>query len=281
GGRSAYASSRTNKQDPPVLESGRGRLLYKNSFCEITMDAGEAMVRRAQLYLWSEARTHHIALHEFYVEQMRSRILSQFDDLEGQADRHTEEAYQRMSQAPGYSEIDMAAIAEAAYDKGSAHYQTLTGLRKQMLLGGLAGMFHQWDKTVREHLERELRHDFDGDKIEKAIWKAPLADVMDVFEQFGWPVKALPCYAKIDALQLVVNIYKHGKGRSLNQLAKAYGEYVRDPIRQWTPEGMAFGLDHEWLTVTDEHFGQFANAIRDFWQEMPERLYFDLSTASS
>lgn len=239
------------------------------------------MMRRAQLYLWSEARAHHIALHEFYVEQMRSRILSQFDDLEGQADRYTEEAYERMGRAPGYGDVDMADIAEAAYDEGIAHYQALTDLRKQMLLGGLAGMFHQWDKTVREHLEHELRHDFDGDKIEKEIWKAPVADVMDVFEQFCWPVKALPCYPKIDEMQLVVNVYKHGKGRSLNQLAKLYGEYVRDPIRQWMPEGMAIGLDHEWLTVTDEQFGQFADAIRDFWRDMPERLYLDLPAASS
>lgn len=239
------------------------------------------IMRRAQLYLWSEARAHHIALHEFYVEQMRSRILSQFDDLEGQADRYTEEAYERMGRGLGYGDVDMADIAEAAYDEGIAHYQALTDLRKQMLLGGLAGIFYQWDKTVREHLEHELRHDFDGDKIAKEIWKAPVADVMGVFEQFGWPVKALPCYPKIDAMQLVVNVYKHGKGRSLNQLAELYGEYVRDPIRQWMPEGMAFGLDHEWLTVTNEQFGQFADAIRDFWRDMPERLYLDLPAASS
>ncbi|MFT9447659.1 MAG: hypothetical protein ABF574_00030 [Gluconobacter japonicus] len=212
---------------------------------------------------------------------MRSRILSQFDNIEGQADRHTEEAYERMSQALGYGEIDMADLAEAAYDKGSAHYQTLTDLRKQMLLGGLAGMFHQWDKTVREHLERELRHDFDGDTIEKEIWKASVTDIMKVFEQFGWPVKTLPCYAKIDAMQLIVNVYKHGKGRSLNQLVERYGEYVCDPIRQWMPKDTTFGLDHEWLIVTDGQLEQFADAIRDFWREMPERLYLDLPTASN
>lgn len=245
------------------------------------MYAGEAMMRRAQLYLWDGARNHHIALHQFYVEQMRSRVLSQFDDVEGQADRHTEEAYELMSQSLGYGEIDMADLAEAAYDKGSAHYQALTDLRKQVLLSGLAGMFHQWDKTVREHLERELRHDFNGDKIEKKIWEMPLADVMDVFEQFGWPVKALPCYAKIDALQLVVNVYKHGKGRSLIQLAERYGEYICDPIQQLIPKGTAFGINHEWLNVTDGQLKQFSDAIRDFWRDMPERLYLDLPTGGN
>lgn len=237
-------------------------------------------MRKAQLYLWDGARRHYLALNDFYVTEMRTRILSQFDDLEGQADRFMNETYERLGRAPGYGDVDMADITEAAHDEGIAHYQALSDLRKQVLLGGLAGMFHQWDKTVREYLEQELRHDFDGERIEKEIWKATFADLLDVFVQFGWPVKTLPCYATLDALQLVVNVYKHGKGRSLTQLAANYGEYVVDPLREWMPKGIEMGLDHEWLTVTDAQFVAFADAIRAFWTEMPERLYLDLSIAS-
>lgn len=235
-------------------------------------------MRRAQLYLWDGARRRYLALHDFYVEQVRSRILSQFDDLEGQAQRFTDETYERLGQAPGYGDVDMADIAEAAYDEGVAHYQALSDLRKQVLLGGLAGMFHQWDKTVREHLERELRHDFNADRIEKEIWKATFPDLLDIFVQFGWPVTSQQFYSMLDALQLVVNVYKHGKGRSLTQLADRYGEYVLDPLREWMPKGIELRLDHEWLTVTDAQFAGFAEAIRDFWKEMPERLHFDLYT---
>lgn len=233
-------------------------------------------MRQAQLYLWDGARSHYLALHDFYVEQMQDRILSQFDDLEGQVDRFTDEAYERFGQAPGYGEVDMADLAEAAHDEGIAHYQALSDLRNQVLLGGLAGVFHQWDKTVREHLERELRHYFDGERIERQIWKATFADLLGVFDQFGWPVSALAFYAELDALQLVVNVYKHGKGRSLTQLAERYGDYVVDPLRDWMPRGIEFGLDHEWLTVTDAQFASFAGAIRAFWLEMPERLYLDM-----
>lgn len=233
-------------------------------------------MRQAQLYLWDGARRHYLALHDFYVEQMRSRILSQFDDLEGQARRFTDETYERLGQAPGREDVDMADIAEVAYGEGIAHYQALSDLRKQVLLGGLAGMFHQWDKTVREHLERELRRDFDGHQIERVIWKATFADLLGTFVQFGWPVTSQPFYLVLDALQLVVNVYKHGKGRSLTQLADRYGEYVLDSLHASMPKRIE--LDHERLTVTDAQFAGFAEAIRDFWKEMPEQLYLDRST---
>jgi hypothetical protein len=81
-------------------------------------------------------------------------------------------------------------------------------------MGGLAGMFHQWDKTIREYLVRELNHDFDNEKIEKLVGMH-IRGCAQYFSQFGWDVQALPFYPKLDALQLIVNVYKHGNGRSL------------------------------------------------------------------
>lgn len=231
---------------------------------------------QAQLYLWSGARGHIIELHGFYVEQIKSRILRQFDDLEAEADKHGQATHERIGARFGYGNVDEADVAEAAYDELIAHFLALTDLRKQVLLGGLAGMFHQWDKTLREHLERELAHYFDRAKIEKEVWRVPTAELMDVFEQFGWAVKSLPLYAKIDALQLVVNVYKHGKGRSLTELHSKYPEHVVDPIAAHMPKGFEVGLDHEWLTVTDKHFDQFAYAIAEFWSAMPERVFLEL-----
>lgn len=232
---------------------------------------------QVQLYLWSGARAQFLALHQFYVEQMKSRILAQFNDLKAEADNYGKAAYERIGARYGYGDVDEADVAEAAYDEVIAHYQALTDLRKQVLLGGLAGMFHQWDKTLREHLERELIHYFDREKIEKEVWKVPTADLLDLFEEFGWVVKGLSLYSKIDALQLVVNVYKHGKGRSLTELHSKYPEHVVDPLAAHMPKGFELGLDHEWLTVTDAHFDEFAAAITDFWTAMPERLLLKLT----
>lgn len=237
-------------------------------------------MQKAQLYLSSDDRTQHLSLHTFYVEQMKTRILSQFDDLEEEAQRHGNATYERLGRLPGHGDIDMIGIAEVAYDEGLEHYLALSDLRKQVLLGGLAGMFHQWDKAVRQHLEYELRRDFDRDWIEREIWNSQLSKLINIFEKSNWPIKSLPCYSQIGALQLVVNVYKHGKGRSLSELSADYGEYVENPLQKLMPN-TALNLDHKDLTVTDDQFGEFADAIRDFWEAMPERLFLDITPPST
>lgn len=224
------------------------------------------------LYLWSGARRRYLDQHEFYVEQVRKRVLSQFDNLEAEAEQHGQDVYRRMGHG-GVAEED---AAEAAYDEIGSHFEALTDLRKQVLLGALAGMYHQFDKTLRAFLERELSNDLDRAGIEKAVWNEPFDAVLNVLEQFGWNVSTRPFYKTLDALQRIVNVYKHGKGRSLTQLKDAHPEYVVDPLGAYIPLGLELGLEHEWLTVTDEQFDQFANAITEFWTEMPERLTMSL-----
>ncbi|APR53179.1 hypothetical protein CA223_04420 [Sphingomonas koreensis] len=229
-----------------------------------------------QLYMWEGARRIFLEQHRFYVEQVKTRLLSQFDDLEGQADRFAEETFERFGSAPGHGDVDMADLADAAYEEAASHYLALVELRKQVLLSGLAGMYHQWDKQLREFIERELHHYVDAEWTDKNVWKPSGDKVLDILEAFGWPVKSLPIYALLDALQLVVNVYKHGKGRSLNDLDRKYSHYVVDPVKAAGYGAWRTTLDHEWLTVTDEQFDEFANAVSQFWSQMPERLYYEV-----
>jgi hypothetical protein len=74
---------------------------------------------------------------------------------------------------------------------------------------------------------------------------------------------------------LVVNVYKHGKGRSLSDLANLHPEYVKNPYAEGRHK-FAFAenlLKYEWLTVSADQFDEFATALRSFWQEFPERLF--------
>ncbi len=234
------------------------------------------MPTELQLYLWSGARAIFLDRHTFYVTQLKSRLLAQFDDLEQEADRFAEESFARMGRVVSYGETDPAEFAEAAYDEAVEHYLALVELRKQVLLGGLAGMYHQFDKQLREFIERELQHEVEPSWMERNLWAPPGDRVLDILEAFGWPVRSLPFYPQIEALQLVVNVYKHGKGRSLKELSEKYPDYVVDPVRAAGFGHWRTALDHEWLTVTDVQLDAFAAAIRDFWQAMPERLTFEV-----
>lgn len=42
-------------------------------------------------YLWGPHREHLIARHLFYVTQAKTRLLSQFDDIEGDAKKAADE----------------------------------------------------------------------------------------------------------------------------------------------------------------------------------------------
>lgn len=230
-----------------------------------------------QLYMWEGARRILLDAHQFYVDQFKTRLLSQFDDIEGQADRFAEGAYERISSSPGHGDIDISEAAEWAYEEAASHYLALTELRKQVLLSGLAGMYHQFDKQLREFIEREMLHYVDHGWTDTHVWKPAGDKVLEILEEFGWLVKSHPFYPLLDALQLVVNVYKHGKGRSLNELSDRYARFVVDPVKAAGYGEWRTILDHEWLTVTDDQFDEFAAAISDFWSAMPERLYYDVT----
>jgi hypothetical protein len=86
----------------------------------------------------------------------------------GRLEKRAEEVYRNLGHR--YPEGDWSDAAEAAHDAGSDHYISLTELRDQVLMGGLAGMFHQWDKTLREYLVRELLHTYEREALERYVW---------------------------------------------------------------------------------------------------------------
>ncbi len=45
-----------------------------------------------------------------------------------------------MGKASGHGDIDMSDVADRVYEEAASHYLALANLRKQVLLGGLAGV---------------------------------------------------------------------------------------------------------------------------------------------
>lgn len=118
-----------------------------------------------------------------------------------------------------------------------------------------AGMYHQFDKDLRDLLEIQMVGGVDGktgeligyDDTKKDLWKPPVTRIFKILKTLGWDVKSEPYYPRLDACRMVVNAYKHGKGTSLDELRKVYPEYVRSPLeRAGLPK--PFGqqlIDHE------------------------------------
>jgi hypothetical protein len=227
-----------------------------------------------QIQMCSWSRQEILDRHDFFIAEVRKRVFSQFIDVDGETDSYADNEYRRLSSMPGSEHLDGGDISEIAIDRAQDFYCLLYDLKAQMLLGSIAGMYHQWEKELRRLLQIELSHDYDQKEVKSQVWKWTIDEVFEMLKEFGWNYKNFDHPSRLKACGLVVNVYKHGNGRSLNDLAKFYEEYINDPT-SLSKDKSLFNpdyLDYRWLLVSETHFDEFAAALRAFWDDFPERL---------
>lgn len=224
--------------------------------------------------MWEFCRKNLMAEHCFYVEQARKRLLSQFENIETEADKAAEEHLEKMSIYFNPDKHDPSDFYEAAHDEGIAFYQLLSDMHENTRLSVIAGMFHQWDKKLRDWIVREMHHWHHGENVTKSIWKVDVTAIMDFLVAIGFDVKALPCYERLNAMRLVVNVFKHGNGSSFDELKVSFPELISDPLGRDGEHGFPFDfVDHTYMKVSDAHLDQFSEAILGFWKSVPNEIY--------
>ena len=230
--------------------------------------------------MWEPFRRSLIKGHLFYVEQARKRLLSQFEDIEADADRAAEEWLEQNGQHFDPDRHDPGDFYEAANDVGIEFYGLLSGMRAQTRLSVVAGMFHEWKKQLRDWIAREIQHWHHGENATQKVWSADFHQIADLLESLGYKILSADYFRTLDACRLVVNVYKHGEGKSLADLKQNYPEYLDDPFKG---AGGAFSgteyRDHTHLKVSDEQFQAFSDAIVAFWHDVPENVFASQTTA--
>ncbi len=223
-------------------------------------------------YMWEGHRQSLMAEHCFYVEQAIKRLLSQFSDIESEADRAAENYLEKTANNFDPDRHDPSDFYEAAHDEGCEFYRLLSDMHEHTRLSVAAGMYQEWDKQLRNWLTKEIIHWHVGDNLLKATWKASFDGIMDLLGALGWTVKQAPYFPKLDALHLAVNIFKHGEGDSLTYLKERYPAYLENQFADLNIESFS---DHTNLKITDEQIEAFSTAILAFWQDVPERIFDD------
>lgn len=225
--------------------------------------------------LTGSERELRISEHRFYVEQAKVRLLSQFANIEAEAEQAEAEHWERSGQSFDPEWDDPGDLAEAARDHGVELYQLLSDMHDRTRLSVVAGMYHHWDKTFRRFLVREFRWPrlMIGDHTRRALWKLDSAKLERLLAAIGLDLSGLACYPRIEAMRLVVNVFKHGEGRSLDELRQRYPEFLRASSPGWS------FIDDTDLEVTDDQVEQLAGAIELFWRELPSTVTFDEDAA--
>lgn len=220
--------------------------------------------------MWGPFRQELISNHKFYMEQARKRLLSQFEDISGEADKFAEEWLSKADQWFDPDRHDPGEFQEQAYDESITFYGLLTDMHDQTRLSVIAGMYHEWDKQLRDWLSMEIRRSFSGEETRAAIWKASFPNIFNMLECFNWEVRDQPYFAQLDICRLVVNVYKHGLGDSLNELKKTHPHFLEDVFRNSDNSVYNHWLNPTPLKVTDVHLSAFSDAIIAFWNDVPE-----------
>ncbi len=230
-------------------------------------------------YMSDTSRRILLQSHEFCFEQAKSRLLRQFDNLEQEADRFADQWLGDMRGHFDPDQHDPGEFVEAAYEHSIEYYLLLDSMRKQTILSVVAGLFHEFEKEFRVWVARELDDFYHIKEIERKVWSLSLKALKQFFDGCGWNVTAAPFSSHLEACELIVNVHKHGKGRSLEQLKDRFPEYI-DPMYRGFEKGSLAELvwkniDHECLDVKEDWVDWVYKAISAFWQSIPERIMTD------
>ncbi|MBO4168849.1 hypothetical protein [Cereibacter azotoformans] len=230
--------------------------------------------------MWSRHRADFIEKHRFYVSQAKQRLMSQFleQDIRAEADREGERFLEENEKNFNPDVHDGSEFFEGAEDACADRYQLLVEMRDSVRLGIISGFFHDWEKNLRQWLVDEVRRYpwRTGESTRRAIWTTNLCakngGLFDLLESFGWQLKIAPYFPNLDACRLVVNVYKHGDGSSLDSLSKSYPKFLKHPL-----DGLCDWLGETWsyehLSITDENIDEFSDAVQEFWKDVPENVF--------
>ncbi|MBE0619151.1 MAG: hypothetical protein IH605_01020 [Burkholderiales bacterium] len=225
--------------------------------------------RLANLYFCNLSRKIAVETTGVYVDGFSTRLLPIFDHIGEEASAAADKAWETVMSSPASEEnFDPSDYAEAAKEHGLEVYENLQFTRQQLLGLAAAGLYHLWERLLKQFFCKELRGwTFDGREIHKIMAPANFSNLEEFLSQFGFRLAQQAYYADLRELRLVANVVKHGDGKSCEELqASAPGMF----------EGYNYHFDifskADSLELKPSDFTRYAKAVTDFWDTLPENL---------
>lgn len=211
---------------------------------------------------------------QFYIEQSRARLLPPFANIEAEADVLEKEWVETGSVCFDPAISDISDVYEFAFHQSLEHYDLLQDMHMRTILSIVAGMYHQFDKSYRMMVARELHQAgwIIGTYTREIIWKCTWRQMEALMRAFGWDMTLTRGYTHLEAMRLVVNVFKHGEGVAFKDLKRKFPQFIPS-INEGT-ESCAH-VDHTYMKVGEENLEPFSEAILDFWGSVPNNLCID------
>jgi hypothetical protein len=227
------------------------------------------------LQMWNPYRELLIQQHCFYVNEASTRLMSQFDSINADADQAAKAWLERRGELFDPDRDDDGAIYEEAESVAIEFYRQLDEMREQTKLSVVAGMFHTWEKSLKKWIVDELRRWGLGSHTVAVVWCADFPKIIELLGCLGWPMQDQSYLVALNQCRCVVNVFKHGDGKSLVELKRHFPKYLIAPINSkfGLPSTEIEWLNHRHLQVTVAQVHEFSEAIIEFWRSVPENMY--------
>ena len=149
-------------------------------------------------YMYEPFRESLINGHLFYVDQAKGWLLSQFNNLNEDAEKYAEKWLEERAHLFDSDRHSPGDFEERAYDESIGFYQMLSDMRNRTLLSIIAGIFQEWDKQLRGWLEKEVSHWLTSDAVKNTIWKVNFEDIIDLIDMAIVKTKIQDYYQSLD-----------------------------------------------------------------------------------
>ena len=218
----------------------------------------------------SSDRARVLGQHRALARGIQDKLMPAFRDIESEANAFTDREYMRLSSLPSADgDFDMGDVAETAIDQGVRRYEDLAFAEGQLRALAIAGLYHLWERTLKEFLVQTL--DWEGfPKSQIGKIKGANFDVLiDILKEFGFLVKEECFFDRLEIVRLVANTCKHGEGPAFEKLRNKAPELLRG---RYKLESLLFSPHPDDLWINNQKFADLERAIEQFWHTMPERL---------
>ncbi len=230
-------------------------------------------------WMWEPRRKNLIMEHRFYVAEGKKRLTDQFSDsakLVQEADEFSQAWLAKAGQYFDPDRHDEGLFYEQAQDEGIQYYQALDELGNSARLALISGMYHLWEKSLREWMTSNdcIGYFQQGEHLPKAIWKSNFAQALEVFDCKKLFQQGCAIRESLDVCRMVVNTYKHGVGPSEKELKIKRPELFDQYGWRSKSNSSSFTdfADYTDLYVADGNIDEFSDAIEKFWNAIPEHI---------
>lgn len=231
---------------------------------------------RSQLYLWGPLKQGYIDDLTFIKGMFFERIQPIFANAEAEAKEYGKQLWNEIMSRPCTEDtyVDPGDYVDAVQEKEIERYSMLELMHYRNLVSWISNMCQVWEQQLLSFVLNEA--ETEGIRYDPAEVKRGFGFAKDVFELHQQPFEKLASWEKIRELRLLVNTIKHAEGDSEQKLRKIRPDFFVQNF---------FGTDYDMtslyhttllettLAVTEADFIAYYDALVQFWNELPERMY--------